>query len=191
MRLSFCESRPSYVLFEYLPSGAAAPGSAVSLAAQATQLPARRQNDRVYAVQADQVPSRLEGARPCVSGVREDIGGCLIDGPLAYLGITVLQAGDVIEVETWWRVTEGPIARNFSIMAHLITAEGEFVGNADGLGVWPMMLQARDIFVQRHRFTVPEAHQALWLRTGAYWLDTMTLWSIDDGDALLVRLAAP
>jgi 4-amino-4-deoxy-L-arabinose transferase-like glycosyltransferase len=112
-------------------------------------------------------------------------------GPLSFLGATVYPDGKDLEVETWWQITEGPITRSFSIMAHLITHEGNMLGTADGLGVWPMTLLSGDIIVQRHRFPNPPEGIQAWLRAGAYWLDTRERWLVADdpgADAMCVPL---
>jgi 4-amino-4-deoxy-L-arabinose transferase-like glycosyltransferase len=114
-----------------------------------------------------------------------------LDGPLTFLGIATSATDDTLEVETWWQVTEEPVTHPFSIMAHLLTAQGETLGVADGLGVHPMVLRAGDVLVQRHRFARPADGSELWLRTGAYWLDTMERWKVvgvPGADALFVSL---
>ena len=103
----------------------------------------------------------------------------LLDGPLTFLGATASRQADALEVETWWQVTAGPVTRPLSIMAHLLTDAGDVVGLADGLGVSPVMWQPGDVIVQRHRFPLPPASIGLYLRTGAYWLDTMDRWPLD------------
>jgi hypothetical protein len=112
-------------------------------------------------------------------------------GPLSFLGVTAYPDSEGLEIETWWRVTEGPITRSFSIMAHLITYEGDILGTADGLGVWPVTLLSGDIVVQRHRFPNPPEGIQVWFRTGVYWLDTRERWLVADGpgaDAIYVPL---
>jgi hypothetical protein len=101
-----------------------------------------------------------------------------LDGPLTFLGATASRQADALEVETWWQVTAGPITRPLSIMAHLLTDAGDVLGLADGLGVSPVMWQPGDVIVQRHRFPLPQASVGLYLRTGAYWLDTMERWPL-------------
>jgi hypothetical protein len=115
-----------------------------------------------------------------------------MDGPLAFVGTVAFQRESLLEVETWWRVTDGPISRPFSIMAHLVSPQGDMVGVGDGLGVSPLVLTAGDVVVQRHRFPKAPREPDLWLRTGVYWLDTMERWRVDgapERDALLVPLA--
>jgi len=54
-------------------------------------------------------------------------------------------------------------------------------------------LQVGDVVVQRHRFPSVPARQAVWLRTGAYWSDSMQRWPVAEtpgADALFVRLEA-
>ena len=86
-------------------------------------------------------------------------------------------------METWWQVREGPVVRFFSIMAHLLTPQGDLIGQADGLGVWPSVLATGDVFVQRHHFALSQESDVVWLRTGPYWLDTMERWAIQGGES--------
>lgn len=112
-------------------------------------------------------------------------------GPLTFLGINVTWEDSGVDVETWWQVTQAPGQRPFSIMGHLLTAQGEVLGIADGLGVPREMLEPGDILVQRHRFDSVAADTALWLRTGAYWLDSMERWpaaGVPQADAIFVSL---
>jgi len=107
----------------------------------------------------------------------------VLDGPLNYLGTQAYRDAKNLEVETWWQVSDGPITRPFSIMAHLLSAQGNVIAIADGLGVWPSVLASGDVFVQRHRFSLPDDVAAeVWLQTGAYWLDTMERWAIQDAE---------
>ena len=136
-----------------------------------------------------------------------------LEGPMTFLGAAVYPIGrprdggaeqqdggaeqqsqpasapdrDGLEVETWWQVTDGPITRPFSVMAHLLDPDGAVLGTADGLGVSPLVLAPGDVVVQRHRFSGLQAGGALWLRTGVYWLDTMARWPVAGvpGDVVL------
>jgi hypothetical protein len=101
-----------------------------------------------------------------------------LNGPLSFLGVRVISFGDDLEVETWWRVTDGEIARLFSVMGHLLAEDGQVLGVEDGLGISPLMLAPGDVLVQRHRFPHPPAGTPIWLRTGVYWLDTMEQWPV-------------
>ena len=101
-----------------------------------------------------------------------------LHGPLSLLGANATLFGDDLEVETWWRVTDGETTRLFSVMGHLLTEDGEVLGLDDGLGISPLMLVPGDVLVQRHRFSRPPAGAQVWLRTGVYWLDTMEHWSV-------------
>jgi 4-amino-4-deoxy-L-arabinose transferase-like glycosyltransferase len=115
-----------------------------------------------------------------------------LDGPLTFLGAKVYPGGGDLEIETWWRVTQGPVERNFSIMAHLLDAGGESLGVADGLGVYPVTLLDGDVVVQRHRFSGATTSEARWLRTGAYWLDDGARWTVAGvpaADAIFVPLS--
>lgn len=119
------------------------------------------------------------------------VGSVVLEGPLVFLGAAAY-AGDGLEVETWWQVTDGPVTRPFSLMAHLLAADGQTLSVADGLGVSPLELSAGDLLVQRHRFDKAVSDGEIWLRVGAYWLDSLARWSLDGepgADALLIRLA--
>ena len=63
-------------------------------------------------------------------------------------------------------------------MAHLVTVEGQALGVADGLSIVPSQWQAGDIIVQRHKFDVALKGQTLWLRAGAYELDSGIRWTL-------------
>lgn len=145
-------------------------------------------------------PPRLPPSQP-VAALAETEGFALsssylqtpivMNGPLTFLGVAACQDDEGLDVETWWRVTAPP-TRPFSIMGHLLTAQGEVLDVADGLGVPVDALQPRDIVVQRHRFgAVPEG-LAVQLRTGAYWLDTLKRWTVtgsQNADLLIVQVA--
>ena len=137
-----------------------------------------------YAVPVEALPGDLEVATPVSAPVA-------LDGPLSFLGAAAYPRGDVLDVETWWRVTDSSGARSFSIMAHLLSPEGERWAVRDGLGVWAPTLAPGDVVVQRHRFSYSPDGKEVWLRTGAYWLDTQKLWAIEetpDANALLIHL---
>jgi len=55
---------------------------------------------------------------------------------------------------------------------------GEVLGTADGLGCASITLSPGDVLAQRHHFSRPLEGTDVWLRTGAYWLDTMELWPV-------------
>lgn len=105
-----------------------------------------------------------------------------LDGPLTFLGanavVAVVKENSVMDVETWWQVTEGPITRPASVMGHLLNESGGIIGQNDGLGVPPVVWQPGDIIVQRHRFPVFSDQKRVWLRTGVYWLDTLERWAV-------------
>ncbi len=116
-----------------------------------------------------------------------------LNGPLTFLGVNAFRNGSEMDVETWWRVTEGPITRPLSIMGHLLNGAGEMIGQNDGLGVSPVVWQPGDIIVQRHRFPLPPGSEERGLRTGVYWLDTMERWALQQdhqkaGDTLWIPL---
>ncbi len=106
-----------------------------------------------------------------------------LDGPLAFLGYTTSQAADALVVTTWWRVTARP-DRPFSLMGHLLDADGEVIAVGDGLGVPWEQLRPGDILVQRHRLPAPPGEY--YPQVGAYWLETMERWSLPGGDCLIL-----
>jgi 4-amino-4-deoxy-L-arabinose transferase-like glycosyltransferase len=114
-----------------------------------------------------------------------------LDGPLTFLGAATYAQAETVDVETWWQVVESPIDRPLSIMAHLLAEDGTVLGIADGLGVMAPTLEVEDVLVQRHSFPRPSEGVRVYLRTGAYWLDTMDLWPVAEGgeNALFVPLA--
>jgi hypothetical protein len=113
-------------------------------------------------------------------------------GPLAYLGTRAYPTGEGLEIETWWRVEAESLTRPFSLMAHLIDAQGNNLGVGDGLGAALTSLHRGDVLVQAHTFPDTPAMEGLWLRTGAYWLDSGERWrtgTAGAGDAIFVPLA--
>jgi hypothetical protein len=135
------------------------------------------------AIRAD-VPPAVVPASSCRVAPRA------MQGPLVYLDAAAYRDGETLDVETWWQVRDGPIARPFSVMGHLLSPDGQIVDRFDGLGISPLALATGDVFVQRHRLAAsPEGE--MWLRTGIYWGDTMERWVVSDApgaDTLLVRL---
>ena len=113
----------------------------------------------------------------------------VMTGPLTFLGASAYLTDDAADVRTWWQVTDGPLERPLSIMAHLVTADGEAVAQDDGLGFPPSQWRAGDIIVQRHQFAAQKAGTCL--RTGVYWLDNGERWRLQDApayDAIFVPL---
>jgi hypothetical protein len=101
----------------------------------------------------------------------------VLDGPLEFLNGVVRSADGHLEVSTIWKVVEGPVTRPFSIMGHLVAADGTTIAGSDGLGISPLALAPGDLYVHRHRFSelpTGEVH----FQTGAYWLDTMEEWVV-------------
>jgi hypothetical protein len=100
-------------------------------------------------------------------------------GPVSLLNVVVRREKDDLEVDTIWRVTEGPVTRPFSIMGHLVSAEGMLIEGVDGLGVSPLALVPGDLYIHRHRFS-SNPSEPVQFETGAYWLDTMAQWPVLD-----------
>jgi O-antigen ligase len=105
-----------------------------------------------------------------------------LDGPLTFAGHEIHQDGRTITLITYWLVEARP-GRPFSLMAHLIDAEGRPVVVGDGLGVPVEQLEPGDLLVQRHDLSVPGEVPAgtYWLQTGVYWLDTVVRFSVLEG----------
>jgi hypothetical protein len=155
-----------------------------------------------YAASAEVAPANLAPANLAQAGLNPERpmdGPISLEGRLTFLHAGSYRDGEMLDVETWWRVTDGPIARPFALMGHLLTPEGQVLGQSDGLGISPLALVPGDIVVQRHRFPAPSAASAsgeTWLRTGVYWADNLKRWAVDDGqssrsspvDVLLIRL---
>jgi len=107
---------------------------------------------------------------------------------LAFLGIKRYIEQDSLEIETWWQAGEDfPLERPLSIMAHLITSQGEIRKVSDGFGISPLSLKKGDIIVQRHQF--PTFEEQDWLRIGIYWLDDGKRWNVNnikEADAIFI-----
>ncbi len=158
---------PAFVLYEAASASATLPADGAIYAA-ATGIPA-----------AD-----FAAAGPLKLPVR-------LKGPLELVGTAVYRDGGSLEVETWWRVVDSPIQRPFSLMGHLVSADGQTVEVVDGLGMAPGTLASGDVIVQRHRFAQSSARPGLALLTGAYWSDTVERWEVKDlpsTNGLLLRL---
>jgi hypothetical protein len=116
------------------------------------------------------------GEQPLHQAVAE---GALLSPPvavghdLAFLGTIVDEAGSRAGrryvVQTAWRVTRHP-TQPFSVMAHLLGADGVPIAVADGLGIAVDQLQPGDVFFQRHVFDIPPETPpgTYWLQVGAY-----------------------
>jgi len=116
-----------------------------------------------------------------------------LEGPLTFVGLAVYTVTTGTEVESWWEVST-PITRPLSLMAHWVTAEGDALAVAEGLGVEPFHLRPGDILVQRHRFVDLWPMADHWLRIGAYWLDTMERWPVSgarEADAIFIKIGHP
>ncbi|MCJ7550966.1 MAG: phospholipid carrier-dependent glycosyltransferase [Anaerolineae bacterium] len=200
VRLSYLdrEAPQAFALYEHTPAGrgAAQPPDTRLNGTDTTSLTwVPDITDWFYRVPVETPPNELAGANQCATCTSVDPNAltcpCSTDGPVDFLGVSMLPHDNVVDIETWWRVTATPITRNFSIMAHLVNSSGEALSTADGLGVWPTSLRTGDVFAQLHRFARPETKSQVWLRTGGYWLDTMERWQVGKdpfADAFLLRL---
>jgi len=112
-------------------------------------------------------PSEWLPARVEAEGKRVSAPVSLEDGPewLGYrLDRSQVQAGQVVELETFWQVEQLPVGP-LSLMAHLLAEDGRVVSVGDGLGVPVENWQVGDIIAQRHELKVP-----LGASPGAYWV---------------------
>ena len=139
-----------------------------------------------YAAPAVTVPAQLTAQLPLTATLA-------LDGPLEFVGYELRNSAPP-ELITYWNVTAVPDAP-FSLMAHLVTAEGQTLEVADGLGVKWHQLRPGDLFTQRHLFTteLEQSADAYYLRTGAYSLEDKQRWpsSIDPAaDALFIPLSS-
>jgi 4-amino-4-deoxy-L-arabinose transferase-like glycosyltransferase len=135
---------------------------------------------------ADWSPDRVEAQAVLLTAPVQ------LNGPLTFLGYQVLPSTKKLELWTTWRVEAIP-ERPLSIMAHLVGADGVAIAVGDGLGVPIDQWQVGDVLVQRHQLAVPQGTQprSYWLRTGAYWLDTLERWTVADAsgsDALFMSV---
>ncbi len=126
-----------------------------------------------WIARAETPPAALQEQTPIAGPVE-------MDGPLTFLGAAAYRQKDSLDVETWWLVSAAAPARPLSIMGHLLATSGEVKGVADGLGIPIYAWQTGDILIQRHTFALSaaEARADYVLRTGVYWLDDGTRWSI-------------
>jgi hypothetical protein len=131
-------------------------------------LPASR-DDLIWAAPVEWSPAQaMQEGVPVAAPVS-------LDGPLAFEGYEIREAGRTITLVTYWLVKKRP-DRPFSLMAHLVDAEGRAVVVGDGLGAPGEQLEPGDLLVQRHVLSVPQdiPTGSYWLQTGAYWLDTLS-----------------
>jgi hypothetical protein len=114
---------------------------------------------------------------------------------LTLLGYTLdrplLKPGETVYLETVWRI-DGVPSHPLSLMAHILTPDGRAIAVGDGLGVPLESWQPGDVFVQRHKLTLPQDAQrgSYWIQTGVYGLDDGRRWRVQDeratGDRLLL-----
>jgi arylsulfatase A-like enzyme len=117
------------------------------------------------------------------------------EGGLTLLGYTVdrteLAAGEMVQLETAWRVDNQP-GQLLSLMANIVGPEEQLATTGDGLGVPIESWQVGDVFVQRHKLIVPDNTPAglYWVQTGVYWLDGTKRWPVKNdlvtGDRVLL-----
>jgi hypothetical protein len=87
-----------------------------------------------------------------------------------FLGYDDVQNGqpvNEIALITGWRVAQ-VTERPLKIFVHALDETGQLVGQWDGLDVDPAAWQPGDVFVQLHRFTVPETAVVTSFAIGLY-----------------------
>jgi hypothetical protein len=160
------QSYPAFGVFEWLPNDLP-----VSVQKATSALATTAPKDLTYTVTETGLPS--------------------LGQKLTFLGIKRGEYDESIEVNTWWRVEESSITRPVSLMAHLVTDDGQTLDIADGLNISPLIWQRGDVIIQQHTFSAScNGEQKLWLRTGVYWLDSVERWEIGDTghDAIFIRI---
>jgi hypothetical protein len=131
---------------------------------------------------------RLSGSAPTPETEMSEI---VVDGPLDFLGYTLDASNvlpeDEIVLETYWRVRDVP-GRPLSLLAHLLGPDGTGVAVGDGLGFPIEQWQVGDTIVQRHILSIPiDAPPGVYtVITGAYWLDTMERWIVEEEETHIV-----
>jgi len=149
---------------------------------------------RIY--ESDEAPAFPRGGQVRVAPLAISLSDALVaptidlpvacENGLALLGYRLerpaLRPGETVYLETVWRIESVP-GRLLSIMAHAIGPDGHAVAVGDGLGVPIESWQPGDVFIQRHKLTLPKGTppDLYWIQTGVYWLDDGQRWSVRDG----------
>jgi hypothetical protein len=114
---------------------------------------------------------------------------------LAYqIEHSMVRPGQAVELLTFWRVIGQPPAM-LSVMAHLVSADGQVIAVGDGLGFTADQWQVGDVFVQRHLFQIPASVTTgtFWAQAGLYTLDNLQRLSVTVNGAAVgdsLRLAS-
>lgn len=102
-------------------------------------------------------------------------------------------ADNVLTIVTAWRVLDVAEAIPLAVFAHLLDADGNLLGQSDGLGYPPHTWQPGDRFLQVHHITYDPSLQPgeYWLQFGLYRRDNGQRWPVTDdgvtvGDRLLM-----
>jgi hypothetical protein len=117
-----------------------------------------------------------------------------IAGYVELLGYHVEQGtfspGETLTVTVWWSVREPP-PPPVSIFAHLLTPDGSLIQAADALGIPAEDWEQGMVFIQQHRFVIPEdtAPDSAALTVGLYSLSTGERFPISQsGDRVVDRV---
>jgi hypothetical protein len=106
-----------------------------------------------------------------------------------------LRPGDMVTAVSAWEVQQGGEPGSLSMFTHLLNANGELVGQQDGLGYPPHSWRPGDYFTQVHHIpTDPSLPPGrYWLQIGFYWRETGQRWVLLDetGSAIADRLLLP
>jgi len=104
-------------------------------------------------------------APPELFGAEEQVD---FGGIFSFLGQQVVgEAGDTISLLTAWRAQQ-PGDRPIKIFVHLLDADGNILGQWDGLDVAPDKLLPGDLFIQSHELDSAEWAEAVTLSIGLY-----------------------
>ena len=126
-------------------------------------------------------PPTIKGMIPVSArfGVAAELLGYALDR-------TTVRRGQSVELLTLWRVIDHPPG-SLSVMAHLRAADGRAIAVGDGLGFTAEQWQAGDMFVQRHRLSVPldAPPGPVTAQTGLYTLDNLQRLAVSQNGSII------
>ena len=126
-------------------------------------------------------PPTIKGMVPVSArfGVAAELLGYALDR-------AIVRRGQSVELLTLWHVIGRP-PDNLSVMAHLRTVDGRAIAVGDGLGFTAEQWQAGDMFVQRHRLSVPldAPPGPVTVQTGLYTLDNLQRLAVSQNGSII------
>lgn len=99
---------------------------------------------RLYAVR--QMDPAAESA-PVTFGAQIELMSAALD--------PVAAPGQVVQIQTTWRVKSAALPETLKLFVHLLSADGNLLATADRLDVWPPLLGAGDQFIQWNDLALP------------------------------------